>query len=396
MKTTSAIVSFLALACAASLVVSTARARDRSEFAAGHALDSRVADLEAEIAMLRQQMHGSFQGATADPGCDCVPSYSYGSCDCAPSYGNCGGYAPSCDCCCGPCPQGWYVGGEFVYLQPRWKGFDAYTLTAINFGVGGDTITTVGHDYDYEPSARFWAGYSGCYGLGVRASWWHFEHHANPQAVAVPIDPLRFLFANGVLLGADEGQTLNAAQSLELQTIDLEITNTFSACGGHIVAGYGLRYLKAEVVTNEQTAVTGTATPIFLGQVTENFEGLGPTVSLEFLRPLCFPCWSLYTNLRGTLAFGEQRQDEAVALVGVETNVAARRADEPMAVAELQIALQWCAWGWFARAGWQAQYWDDVASDFGVLGAGGNGVEGSNARSDLGLQGFFIAAGLQY
>ena len=78
-----------------------------------------------------------------------------------------------------------------------------------------------------------------------------------------------------------------------------------------------------------------------------------------------------------------------------------RDSREPMYIYEIQLGVQYCTCGWFARGGWQAQYWDDLAGDTTALvnfngGGGGGGGTASNSRSDLGLQGFFIAGGVQY
>ena len=132
-------------------------------------------------------------------------------------------------------------------------------------------------------------------------------------------------------------------------------------------------------------------------EFSDRFEGVGPTLAMEFYRPLCFTGWSLYGNLRGTIAFGEQKESARGGFVGAPA-FGSRVADEPLFIYELQVALQYCRCGWFVRGGWQAQYWDDLAGDETALGtvARGIGAPASNTRSDLGMQGFFGALGVQY
>ena len=116
-------------------------------------------------------------------------------------------------------------------------------------------------------------------------------------------------------------------------------------------------------------------------------------------RALACSCLSLHAGLRGTIAFGEQedtaarRQSLGPFVAGFVTERVTREADEALAIAELQIALQWTCGGWFVRGGWQAQYWDDVAS---IPTAFGGLPLQQNTRSDLALQGFGIAVGAQY
>ena len=61
--------------------------------------------------------------------------------------------------------------------------------------------------------------------------------------------------------------------------------------------------------------------------------------------------------------------------------------DKAQAIADMQVAVQYCRCGWFVRGGWQAQYWDTVAhtdnDDFDA------------ARASLGLSGFFVTLGGQ-
>jgi hypothetical protein len=348
-------------------------AGDRSEQAIG----ARMSELEAEMAALRQQMNGGIGGVG-----DCACGAPY------PPGGDCGGCCDCCDPCCwnGPgFPCGWYAGGEFIMMKPHWKGFDAFQTS-----VGSFSATTVAHEYDYDETFRFWAGYTGCSGLGVRASWWKLDHDSDAVNFTVPATGQ--LVSNfGTFLGA--GETFSASQSLELQTIDLEATKCYDACGGTIVVAFGLRFVEFDVQTREQSRdVTGTLERV--GEFGDSFDGVGPTLSLDFVCPLGFCGWSLYANLRGTVAFGEEKENARLQRfdVALPPNVGSRTADETLSITELQLALQYCRGCWFARGGWQAQYWDDVESDqptqFGNFG--------SNIRSDLGLQGFFIAAGATF
>ena len=62
-------------------------------------------------------------------------------------------------------------------------------------------------------------------------------------------------------------------------------------------------------------------------------------------------------------------------------------ARKAQAIADVQVALQYCRGGWFARGGWQAQYWDTLAHT--------DNDEFDASRASLGLSGFFVAVGGQ-
>src|SRR5436309_1709544 len=118
--------SLVMLALWGGLVLPAAARADESaeNTSAERALSSRVGELESEIATLRQQMNGAVQGQSLAGGGD------YGA--------SCGG-ASQCgcgDCCCGcwhaPCCScGFYGGGEVMWAQPRWRAFDAVTVTTV-------------------------------------------------------------------------------------------------------------------------------------------------------------------------------------------------------------------------------------------------------------------------
>src|SRR5207244_2204274 len=126
----------------------------------------------------------------------------------------CGWCAPGCSC-------GWYAAGEVAWLRPSWKGFPA---AQINVTAGDVTTRTAfDTDYDYDATPRITVGYTGCNGLGVRASWWEFDHDSNLVSVTAPAGGRSSFF--GQLLEDIEpavGGRLTSQQSLELQTIDFE------------------------------------------------------------------------------------------------------------------------------------------------------------------------------
>ena len=186
------------------------------------------------------------------------------------------------------------------------------------------------------------------------------------------------------------GETITTQQDLELQTADLEFTSCFQACGGDMVAGFGVRYAKFHLGIHErQLGITSDLLESF--DITQSFEGVGPTVSLDLIRPLGCSGLSFYGSLRGSVVFGNlhERDRDVDFTRGVITGDSRHTfdTDKAQAIADLQVALQYCRCGCFVRGGWQAQYWDTVAhtdnDDFDA------------ARASLGLSGFFVALGVQ-
>jgi hypothetical protein len=358
------------VACAVGTGTTTMAAEEASVWNAVEDLRIRTAEQEAEIARLRAALHdgaavAGHEGCGAAPGCCCN------------------------GCCVGPCCEcGWYAAGELVWIEPRWKSFDA--LKVLSAATGAQQFP---YEYDCHVSPRVWLGYAGCNGLGARASWWQFDHDAEP--IAQTVGPNQALI--GLFLGTENlGETVTATQSLDLETVDLEATNCYQLCDSRFLLAFGVRYVKADVLTRQQLANAGGAvTSTF--EAVSSFEGIGPTLALEFTRALACSCLSLHASLRGTVAFGEQEdiatQRTILGLGGAVTQTASREADDALAIAELQIAVQWTDGSWFVRGGWQAQYWDDVAS---IPNSFGGLPLQQNTRSDLILQGFAVTLGAQF
>ncbi len=295
----------------------------------------RLSELEAELAALRQQIHG-------DP---TAPSGPSGGCCCQAACGQ-----PCCcePCCCLPCCQmGWYGGAELVWAQPVLHFSDL--------------------EYDYEATPRIWLGYNGC-GLGVRGHWWWFDGDADPRAELLILTPSIVA-------------TITSQESLELDLADLEVTKLFSACGSTIVVAAGARDVRYE--RREQLLQTIVNNNVLITAVSvterEQIEAIGPTVAAEVVTPVTAN-WSVYTGFRATIGFGDQETSDFVQnlLTGAVLAIDEEEQNDRIQVIELDLGLQYAVGRWFARAGWQAQHWDEPTS------------------FSLGVQGFAAALGVNY
>src|SRR5262249_18722485 len=107
-----------------------------------------------------------------------------------------------CDCCCGPGSScGFYAGGGLVFVKPNWSTFTPIEVENPTIG-GVFTSSHRGYDYDYDPTGRYFAGYTGCNGLGVRGSWWKFDGDSATESAAVaPGGLVRTSFVTSVVPG---------------------------------------------------------------------------------------------------------------------------------------------------------------------------------------------------
>ena len=215
-----------------------------------------------------------------------------GGCGCADAVGCGNGCNDGCcnDCCSS---AGWVGGAEILWL----KAFNS----SLNFG-----------DFNYDAGFRWWLGYQGDSGLGVRMRGFDYSQNA----------------ANG--------------DFVDIQTFDVEVYDSFQlGCNWDVILGAGLRYT--------DTAVA----PFGGGEVTTDFQifGTGPVVTAELYRHVSDRA-ALYAIVRESIVAGDGN-------VGLNTVT-----DDTLMISEIQLGGQvhreYNGGLLLARLGWEAQYYADV------------------------------------
>jgi len=342
------------------------------------AYQDRLASVEAELASLRARLDESGP-LGEDGGCD-----DGGAC--------CGDWREQARA------PGWYAGFEFVFLKPHYNnntallhddpgGASAATTPSEAFDLGIN-VASVPFDSDYELSPRLWLGYTGEEGLGLRGRYWQFEHSDDPVTFNSTLFREGFAVAGtfplfGFAAAVGPGSQLTAFHRLDLQTFDLELTQELNWCRSQVTLGGGLRYVR----NKQRYEAVGSVLNVPLDSVSfdQSFEGFGPTVALDFVRPICNSAWAIYGSGRASALFGEQRYltTNDFLIFGASNHA---QNDATRAILEMQLGLEYerelgCR-TLFLRGGYEGQYWLD--------GGGTNVAEG-----DLGLHGLSIGFGLR-
>ena len=232
-------------------------------------LYTRLAELESRIA------------ATNVSGCGCADAAGCGN--------GCG------DCCDDCCNAGWVGGAELLWL----KAFNSNT----SFG-----------DFNYDTGFRWWLGYQGAGGLGVRVRAFDYNQNA----------------ANGDVV--------------DVSTVDLEVYDTFQlGCNWDVVLGGGIRYTDSRF--NFTAANVGTDTQIF---------GTGPVVTAELYRHISDRA-ALFAIVHESIVAGD---------ANIAGGNAPGATDDTMFISEIQLGAQvhreYNGGLLFARLGWEAQYYADT------------------------------------
>jgi len=180
---------------------------------------------------------------------------------------------------------------------------------------------------DYQPGVRFWGGVQRCDGLGARIR--IFDYYQT--------------------IGTD---------TIDINNIDLEITDTFQTCNWCGVISGGLRY--SEVITQGQPTPGGPFTP---GLGVASF-GVGPTVGLQLNRHLRNDL-SIFAALQQSLLYGNDPGSVTTATC--------------FSISEIQLGVQANRGNLFVRTGIEAQQYYAVAD---------------SDSETLGLFGFFATVGV--
>lgn len=232
---------------------------------------------------------------------------------------NCAGdCSTACDDCCEPARCRTVTGMiEIPYLTPHTGSF---------FLPGTGRITP---DFDGQVSSRYSLGVANEEGLGMRMRYWLFDHDSPPATTG------------GV----------SVQQAVKAQTLDFETTQTTELCHWQMEWFGGMRYANQEY--NLAFSPGGGA----VGGLELKFEGVGPTLGMNTLRPIGNGRVSLYGGLRGSLIFGDTRAAGTGAAIGL-LGAGIRVDEHVMQIWDLNMGIQYGHGPLFARLGYEAQVWD--------------------------------------
>lgn len=286
-------------------------------------------------------------------------------------------------------PAGLYGGIEFLWMRAH---FDQNVAMVIDPVPGNESVP---FDYSYELSPRAWIGWQGANHGGFRATYWQFDERADTEtATAVAGATPIYVYVEGAggnltrNAFAQLDDTMVSTHELDLQTLDLELTERFQLSSLQILAGAGVRLAQME---QEMLAEVFTDAGVLEEAVGNNldFQGAGPTVSLQARRPIGASRFSVYSGLRGSLLFGETRQ-EIYEMKGAGANIVTDvdEHDEVLSVGELALGLEYARpigtqAQWFARTGYEVQAWFDAGGPV-------------DSESTLTLDGISFATGFLY
>ena len=288
----------------------------------------------------------------------------------------------------GSMPCGYDFGFAFMLAKPHFSN-----ATAIHW-VDGDAGTDTGSrfSFDRQVCPRFWVGYTGANGLGLRTEYWQFDAGANTNSMTAtstnqyPMSTADMGMWAGYgtsVISAEADQSLSVASGLYLTASDLELTKQINYYRATIVLGGGLRYLHMNQDFNAVVTENGLTTQSM--SLYRSFQGIGPTVSIDFHHPVGTHGLAFLAKARGAYVFGDEDLD-FYQDIGTDAVQYHRGISRGMATGDLEVGFEWqrrlsCGANLLLRTTYEGQIYANAGAP--------NCVDG-----DLAFEGLTFAAGI--
>jgi len=262
--------------------------------------------------------------------------------------------------------EGLYAGVDLLFLAPK---FNSINLPNVFYGNGDglanvqSTDGSINSDLDF--AQRVIVGYEGDQGGGVQVRWFTFDND---------------VVYNGTIQHAVDGLvTVGGLLNIDVDAIDAEFTQRgqfkmwdWVATGGALYARVAIR----EDMVNE-IDFEGFSDAVWAGSTGVQFEGAGPTVSVQGSRPILIDELSFFSRARTALLYGDVEQFSAWRVGGL-----ASIPNEFVQVWEIQTGLnlerEYDSFDLLLGIFWEAQIWD------------------SELLGDLAFHGFGVRTGIMY
>lgn len=304
------------------------------------------------------------------------------------------------DCDCNKRHGYWTIGGGVYYIQPVFETNPAFLTTR---SAGGTTVvnqTDFSQGMDVAPLG--FIGYTGSNGLGVRFRWFQFDGSGSAGAT---FTDATFVADPGGLGGAlvPAGTVVDGISNLTVDVYDLEATYVFHCGNWSLLTSAGARY--AHMSQDYALSVTDpTGTAIVGLAASHNFNGAGPTFSLQGQHQCGDTCFSLYGSARASILFGSAHQVSSFVAPGTAPVLATSRQTDVLPIGEIEIGGQWGkiwkSYRVFAQLGFVGQVWlggGNASQGLSTAGLGGGGFgTASDNGTNFGFFGGVARAGINF
>jgi len=259
--------------------------------------------------------------------------------------------------------EGWHAGVDLLFLTPTISDVGAQKI--FNYHAPATVLSAEGNfSNELDFATRMIVGYEGEQGGGMQVRWFSFDNTLNYTAIE------------------DHGSgavAISGGTNLDVDAIDGELTQRGLFRTWEWLATAGARYARVSLREDLQNDIDWEqfADSVWSGSAGTQFEGAGPTVSVEGTRPIIWEGFSIFGRARTALLYGTSEQFR-----WYEGRF--KNHDEFVQVWEIQMGFEheheFEAFDLVTGFFWEAQRWE---SDSQFLG-------------DLAFHGFGAHVGIEY
>ncbi len=272
---------------------------------------------------------------------------------------------------------------EWQALKPSFSNNSAITLEGPGFA------SAIAHDFDFEAAPRFRAGFESKYGPGIELQYSQYDHLSDQTGFVS--DGISNGTSSAWMLGPNRltslstsaaGERLVAEHDLEVHSLQASFFKEVKLPISRINGMFGLRYVSVAQGLNSRLFDAGNNE---IGQLINktDLRVSGPTLGLEYYRPVGHTPFELIGSFNGAVLFGHR--DQLVQNTGTMdfNNLGTNTF---LSIIDFYGGLQYVKHtaerrSWYVRMGVTHQVW---------LGGG----TASDPEGDFGYRGFGFAFGL--
>jgi hypothetical protein len=313
-------------------------------------------------------------------------------------------------------PRGRFIAEVgFMILTPKWKDNPAFFVSSFDDDLDLDRADQKDFNFHQQFVPKLSLGFAGAGGLGARLNWWGFASSRtesftipdpNDDSIAVfPVAPLE-IQEDVTLLAFSPGEVVNAHAKLRMDVWDFEAIDQFRAGNWSLLGSLGVRYAHISQRYDADVISVGGEGNADDGSIRSghNFNGAGPTISLDGRRALGSSSLFLYGNGRASILFGEAKQDAHFFLFNNEfddtfVSQNTMEANAVISATELELGLGFARdTGRFqlsAKAGFVGQIWYEAGNSSRATGDEGEHLSAPQ-DNNLGLVGWTLNFGIGY
>ena len=238
----------------------------------------------------------------------------------------------------------WSTGAGIYVLKPYWETNPAWQQARFGpfFGLAVDTKVE-NFDHDAQVAPLVWVAYTGDSGFGVRGRFWTLDSSDSMKTVNPGPDPDVIINSAGPMglnIFSDlEGDVMKFQSILGITVVDMEATYQAKTLNWSVLGSLGARY--AQLQQKYKAQRFGIDDTFELLDSNQEFEGFGPTASLEVHRQLSDSGFSLFASLRGSVLFGESTQTAKQWFDDIPVAQARNTGLDVTPVGESEIGARW-------------------------------------------------------